>query len=334
MNLSTQYLGFNLRSPIVPSASPLTEKLDNIKQMEDSGAGAVVFHSLFEEQITKERWELHHHLTYATESFPEALTFFPEPDEIAVGPEHYLLNIQQAKEAVDIPVIASLNGCSEGGWVQYARQIEEAGADAIELNVYSIPTDMEVDGSRIEEECINILKAVRNEVSIPVAIKLSPYFSNFANMARRLDQAGAHGLVLFNRFYQPDIDLENLEITPNVLLSAPFAMRLPLTWVGILHGKVGASLAATSGIHRSTDIIKMIMAGADVTMLCAILLRRGIKHIQTLEIEVREWMEEHEYESLEDMKGCLSQKNCPDPSAFERAQYMRAITSFDPEDWA
>ena len=327
MNLTTNYLGLKLSSPLVPSASPLTEELDNIKRMEDAGAGAVVLHSLFEEQLRLERFELNRSLTEGTESFPEALTYFPEPEEFKLGPEEYLEHVAQAKSSVKIPVIANLNGSTMGGWTNYARQIQEAGADAIELNIYYIPTDPEVTGEKVESNYIDILRAVKSVVTIPVAVKLSPFFTNFAHTAKRLDDAGADGLVLFNRFYQPDIDLESMEVTPNLLLSTPMAMRLPLRWIAILHGRLGANLAATGGIHRMSDALKMLMAGADVTMLCSVLLRRGINHLRTLNTEISEWLEKHEYESVEQLKGSLSQKNCPDPSAFERAQYMRALAT-------
>jgi len=329
MNLSTTYLGLKLRSPLVPSAAqPLTENVDNIKRMEDAGAAAVVMHSLFEEQLTLERRELFESMTQGTESFAEALTYFPEPSEFHVGPEVYLENIQKAKASVKIPIIASLNGSTPGGWVEYASKIEKAGADAIELNIYWIPTDPSLTSIRIEDTYVEILRSVKQQVRIPVAVKLSPFFTNFANMARRLEVAGADGLVLFNRFYQPDMDLESLEVTPNILLSTPMAMRVPLRWIAILRDQVGLSLAATSGIHRATDAIKMLMAGADVTMMCSALLRHGVKHITTVENEIRIWMEEHDYESIEQLQGSMSQKNCPDPAAFERAQYMRAVSSY------
>lgn len=331
-DLSTSYLGMRLRSPLVPAASPLSEDTDNIKRMEDAGAGAVVFHSLFEEQITQERFELHHHLTYGTESYAEALSYFPEPSQLTMGPETYLEHIKAAKLAVDIPIIASLNGASEGGWIDYARHIEEAGADALELNIYNIPTDLNLSGAEVEQSYLNIVSAVCQAIKIPVAVKLSPFFSSFANMAMRFEQAGAGGLVLFNRFYQPDIDLEELEVHTSLLLSAPLEMRLPLAWIGILHGRIAASLAATRGIHRASDVLKMIMVGADITQLCSILLRHGIEHLSTIETDLRSWMDEHEYHSIEEMKGSLSQRSCPDPTAYERAQYMSAIHSWHPND--
>jgi dihydroorotate dehydrogenase (fumarate) len=325
MNLSTTYLGLKLRTPLVPSASPLSENLDNIKRMEDAGASAIVLPSLFEEQLRQESHTLHYHLTQGTESYPESLTYFPEPEEFRFGPDIYLANIAKAKQEVDVPIIASLNGSSFGGWVTFARKIEQAGADALELNIYSVPTDPQLSSEEIEMGYLTILTSVRAQVKIPIAVKLSPFFTNFAGFARQLDNHGANGLVLFNRFYQPDIDLESLEVTPAVLLSTPMAMRLPLRWIAILRGRVRASLAATSGIHRGTDALKMLMAGADVTMLCSALMARGIDHIPTIEREMRDWMELHEYESVEQLKGSMSQRNCPDPSAFERAQYMRAV---------
>ncbi len=336
MDLTTTYLGLNLKSPLVPSAAaPLTEDIDNIKRMEDAGAAAVVLHSLFEEQLLREKFELHHHLEYGTESFAEALTYFPEPDEYHVGPELYLEHIRQAKASVDIPIFASLNGFSSGGWVEYAKLMQEAGADAIELNVYYVPTDPNMTGEQVERNYIDILRDVEAEVTIPVAIKLSPFFSNFANMAKRLDDAGAKGLVLFNRFYQPDIDLDNLEVYPHVILSSPHEARLPMRWIALLYGQVKADLAATSGIQRGTDAIKMLMVGAKITQICSVLLRHGIGHIRTLEQEIQHWMEEHEYESVQQMQGSMSQLHCPDKSAYERAQYMKAISSaeieFDPE---
>ncbi len=329
MDLTTTYLGLKLRSPLVPSAAqPLTENVDNIKRMEDAGAAAVVMHSLFEEQLSLERREIYESMTQGTESFAEALTYFPEPDEFHVGPELYLNNIAKAKVGVGIPIIASLNGSTPGGWVEYAKEIEQAGADAIELNIYWIPTDPSLSSVRIEDTYVDILRSVKQQVDIPVAVKLSPFFTNFANMARRLEAAGADGLVLFNRFYQPDMDLESLEVTPNILLSTPMAMRVPLRWIAILRDQVNLSLAATSGIHRATDAIKMLMAGADVTMMCSALLRHGVKHLAAVENEIRDWMDEHEYESVAQLQGSMSQKNCPDPAAFERAQYMRAVSSY------
>jgi dihydroorotate dehydrogenase (fumarate) len=309
-------------------ASPLSEDIANIERMQDAGASAVVLYSLFEEQLRQDRLELHNRLEHGTLSSPEALTYFPESESYQLGPEEYLAHIQKAKKAVQIPIIASLNGSMDGDWTQYAKLIEQAGADALELNIYSIPTDMNTTGAEVEQIYFDILKAVKAELSIPVAMKLSPFFSNFANMAKRLDEAGADGLVLFNRFYQPDIDLDTLEVKPNILLSTPMAMRVPLRWIAILYDRVRANLAATSGIHRATDALKMLMAGADVTMLCSVLLRHGISQLAVIERDLINWLEEREYISVQQLRGSLSQKNTDNPSAFERAQYMKAISSY------
>ena len=329
MDLTTKYLGLKLRTPLMVSAcGPLSETIDGIRAAEDAGASALVVYSIFEEQLRQEACELNERMTAGTESFAESLTYFPEPSEYRLGPEEYLKHISQAKASVAIPVIGSLNGTSLGGWTDYAKKIEQAGADALELNIYYIPTDLELSGANVEQTYIDILKAVRAVVKIPVAVKLSARFSNIANMAKRLDDAGANGLVLFNRFYQPDIDLDALEITPKVLLSTPQAMRLPLRWIGILHGRLKADLAATSGIHTAEDVIKMLMVGANATMLCSVLLKTGISVIGQIENEMVHWMEEHEYESVQQMRGSMSQIHCANPAAFERAQYMRAITGY------
>jgi dihydroorotate dehydrogenase (fumarate) len=284
-------------------------------------------YSLFEEQLRQESVELEHHLAEATDSFAEAANFFPQPEEFRTGPEEYLNHIERAKKEISVPIIASLNGTTLGGWAKYARQIEQAGADALECNIYYIPTNPNTTGSDVENIYIDILREVKISVRIPVAVKISPFFSNMANMAKRFDEAGANGLVLFNRFYQPDINLDELEIQPNVLLSTPQALRLPLTWIGILYGRIGANLAATSGVHGPEDIVKLLMVGADVTMLCSVLLRNGIGHLQHLEQGLIEWMEKHEYESVQQMKGSMSQIRCANPAAFERAQYMKAVKS-------
>jgi dihydroorotate dehydrogenase (fumarate) len=328
MDLSTTYLGLSLKNPIVPSASPLSHSLDGIKRLEDSGAAAVVMYSLFEEQIEHESAELEHYLSYGTESFAEALTYFPESDDYNLGPEEYVELLHKAKQSLGIPVIGSLNGISTGGWVRFAAKIEEAGADAIELNVYYIPTDPKLAGSDVEERYLDVLRAVKQAVKIPVAMKLSPFFSSMAGMAHRLDAAGVDGLVLFNRFYQPDIDLELLEVTPNVILSTPQALRLPLRWIAILHGRIKANLAATSGIHTTRDVLKMLMAGADVTMMCSELLKNGPGRIKEVLAELDQWMVEHEYTSVKQMKGSMSQKSIADPAAFERANYMKALNSY------
>ena len=327
VDLTTYYMGMKLRTPLVVSASPLSQEIGSIRRLEDVGASAVVLYSLFEEQLRQESLELDYHLNAGTESFAESLSFFPQASEYRLGPEGYMEHIRKARQAVGIPIIASLNGATAGGWAEYGREIEEAGADAIECNIYSIQTDPDVTSAEIEQTYIDIVKSVKKSVSIPVAVKISPYFSNLANMAKRLDQAGANALVLFNRFYQPDIDLEELEIRPNVLLSTPQALRLPLTWIGILYGRVQASLAGTSGVHDAPDVIKLLMAGANVTMMCSALLRNGINHLHNVENGVVDWMEKHEYESVQQMQGSMSQLRCPDPGAFERAQYMRAVKS-------
>jgi len=325
IDLSTKYLGMELRTPLVASASPLSHSISGIRSLEDAGASAVVLYSLFEEQLHKEALELELHLNAGTESFAESLTYFPHSSEFQTGPEEYLNHIRRAKEAVEVPIIASLNGSTLGGWTRYAKQVEQAGADAIECNLYFIPTNTEILGSEVEKTYLDILREVKLAVHIPVAAKLSPFFSNLANAAKRIDQMGTDGLVLFNRFYQPDIDLEELEIKPNVLLSSPQDLRLPLTWIGILYGRVRASLAATSGVYQAEDVIKLLMVGADVTMMCSALLRHGIGHLRHIEHGVLAWMEEHEYESVQQMQGSMSQLRCPDPGAFERAQYMRAV---------
>ena len=327
IDLKTNYLGLQLRTPLVASASPLSQELEAIRHLEDAGASAIVLYSLFEEQLRQESLELEYHLTEGTDSFAEASSFFPQPNEFHLGPEGYLNHIGKAKKAVSVPIIASLNGTTVGGWTEYAKLIEQAGADALECNIYSIAADPDLTSVAIEKEYLDILKAVKSVVKIPVAIKLSPYFSNMANMAKRLDEAGANALVLFNRFYQPDINLEELEIQPNVLLSGPQALRLPLTWIGILYGRIRANLAATSGVHSGEDVVKLVMVGADVTMLCSALLRNGIDHLRKVESGLLEWMEKHEYESVQQMKGSMSQIRCPNPSAFERAQYMKAVKS-------
>jgi dihydroorotate dehydrogenase (fumarate) len=332
MDLSTTYMGLELRSPlVVGAAAPLTEDIDNIKKMEDAGASAVVLHSLFEEQIRQESLELNHHMEYGTYSYAEALTYFPEPEIFHVGPEVYLNHIRRAKEMVRIPIIASLNGSTPGGWIDCARQIEQAGADALEVNLYSIPTDLDVSGLEIEQQYLDVVRAVRSAVTIPIAVKLSPYFTNLANMAKKFMLEGANALVLFNRFYQPDIDIEKLEVHPNVLLSTPQDMRLPMRWIAILYGRVNLDLAATSGVQRGTDVVRMMMAGAKITMLVSSLLRHGIEHLQDIERELRQWMLENDYVSIHQMQGSMSQLNCPNPSEFERAQYMKSIQTYKPQ---
>jgi len=325
IDLSTSYLGLKLASPLVVSASPLSRDVDGICRLEEAGASAVVLYSLFEEQLRQEEADLNYHLAAGTESFAESLTYFPQASEFHTGPDGYLNHIRKAKSSVKTPIIASLNGSTLGGWTKFVAEVQRAGADAIECNIYHIPTDPKISAAEVEESYLDLVRAVKSAVTIPVAVKLSPFFSNFANIAHRFDEAGADGLVLFNRFYQPDIDLEELEIRPNVLLSSQQALRLPLTWIGILYGRVKASLAGTSGVHSAEDVVKLLMVGANVTMLCSSLMRHGVNHLRHVDRELREWMEEHEYESVQQMQGSMSQLRCPDPGAFERAQYMRAV---------
>jgi len=329
MDLKTLYMGLDLENPLVPSASPLSRDLGNIKRMEDAGASAVVLFSLFEEQITHDTLELDHMLERDAEGYAEATSYFPDLASYNQGPEGYLEHIVAAKKAVDIPIIASLNGVTPGGWMEYAKKIEQAGADGLELNIYFIPTDPEQSGADIEQRYVDIVRGVKEAVDLPVAVKLNPFFTNLAHMSRRLVDAGADALVLFNRFYQPDIDLDELDVVPNLVLSSSASTRLPMRWIAILKGKIHADLAATTGVHDPEDVIKLTMVGADVTMMTAALLRHGIEHIGQLEKGVRRWMEEHEYESLEQMKGSMSHKNSADPSAFERGNYMKALKSYD-----
>ena len=328
IDLTTRYMGLSLKNPIVPSASPLSKKVGTIRQMEDAGAAAITMYSLFEEQIEQEALAQHHFLEHGAESFAEALSYFPTAADYNRGPEEYLELIREAKEAVDVPVIGSLNGVTTGGWIEYAKKIEQAGADALELNVYLIPTRGDVAGAEVEQVYLNILREVKANVSIPVAMKLSPFFSALPNMAYRLDEAGVDGLVLFNRFYQPDLDLEELEVTPNLVLSRSAEMRLPLRWIAILYGKVKASMALTSGVHTPEDVIKAMMAGADVVNVASVLLDEGIGKIGELITGVQTWMAEHEYDSIDMMKGSLSQQNVAEPAAFERANYMKVLGSW------
>ena len=328
VDLTTKYMGLTLKNPLVPSASPLSSSVDNIKRMEDAGAAAVVLHSLFEEQIEFEAEALGHFLEYGTESFAEAITYFPAHDQYWREPEDYVELIRKAKEAVDIPVIPSLNGISPGGWTGYARLLEEAGADAVELNVYFIPTSFNLMSYDIEDLYVKLLKDVKQHVSIPVAMKLSPFFSAMPHVASMLDAEGADALVLFNRFYQPDIDIEELDVKSNLQLSTPIDMRLPMRWIAILCGHLDCSLALTSGIHSAEGVIKAVMVGADVANLCSVLLKQGIDHISHLLGGMTAWMEEHEYESVEQMKGSMSHKSVPEPAAFERANYMKVLHSY------
>jgi len=328
MDLSASYLGLTLRNPLVVSPSPLSEDVANIKKMEDAGAGAVVLHSLFEEQIRLEADELDRNLTAGELAGPDAATFFPDLSAYKIGPEQYLYLIRKAKSAVGIPVIASLNGVSSGGWTGYARKIEEAGADALELNIYTIPTSPEVTAAQVEDRYVQLVRDVRAAVKIPLAVKLAPYFSATANLAARLEAAGANGLVLFNRFYEPDFDIESLEVVPRLHLSDSSELLLRLHWVAILYGQVKADLAITGGVHTAEDVLKSMMAGAKVAMMTSAILKQGIGHIASVQKDMLAWMQAHEYDSVRQMQGSMSQKSVKDPNAFLRANYLRVLNSY------
>jgi len=327
-DLSTTYLGLKLKNPLVVSASPLSEEIGNIRRMEDAGAAAVVLHSLFEEQIAVDSQELDRGLSAGTESFAESLTYFPDMTTYNLGPEGYLEHLRKAKAAVSIPIIGSLNGVSTGGWIEYAKKIEEAGADALELNIFHVPTDPEMNGEQVERMYLELAANVQASVRIPLAVKLSLYFSSMVNMARRLDQVGVNGLVLFNRFYQPDFDLEKLEVVPNLILSTSYEFLLRLHWVAILYGHVRADLAVTGGVHTALDVLKAMMAGARVAMMTSALLKHGIEHLAKVRSDLVAWMEEHEYESVRQMQGSMSQQSVADPAAFVRANYVRVLSSY------
>ena len=328
MNLKTNYLGLDLENPLVPSSSPLSRTLEGMRQMEDAGAGAIVLYSLFEEQILQESHTLNEHLLQGIDSFAEALDYFPEAPEFKHGPDVYLNHIRRAKESLSIPVVASLNGVSTGWWMRYARDIEQAGADALELNIYYLPTNLEESSAEVEALYLDALAQVKSVVSIPVAMKLSPYFSAMGNMAKRLVEGGADGLAMFNRFYQPDLDLEQLAVVPNLVLSNSTEMRLPLRWIAILYGRLQTDFALTSGVHNVTDVLKGIAAGASVTMVASELLRNGVGRLSVLRDGIATWLEENEYESIDQLRGSLSQINCAEPAAFERANYMRVLSSY------
>jgi dihydroorotate dehydrogenase (fumarate) len=328
IDLSTTYLGLKLKNPLVASSSPLCDEVGNLRRMEDAGAAAVVLQSLFEEQIELESDELDRFITRGSELSPEATSQFPELTRRVKGTEGYLELIRKAKEAVRIPVIASLNGTSPGGWLSYARQMQQAGADALELNIYYIPVDPDISGEQVERNYIELVQAVRAEVRIPVAVKLGPYFSSMANMARKLDATGINGLVLFNRFYQPDFDLESLEVVPNLILSSSHELLLRLHWIAVLYGNVKADMALTGGVHTATDVVKAMMAGARVAMLTSALLKRGIGYLDTLATELLIWLGEHEYDSIRQMQGSMSRNSVPQPKAFERANYVKVLSSY------
>jgi len=327
-NLSTTYLGLRLSSPIVASASPLNDRIDVLKRLEEAGAGAAVFPSLFQEQIEHDEIEINRFRDFGAESFGEALDYFPEMDTYNTGPDSYLRAIEAAKSAVSIPIIASLNGTSKGGWESFARLIESRGADALELNILDVETDSNVTCAEFEQRAIDLISAVRSVISIPLAVKIGPYFSAPANFARRAVEAGAEGLVLFNRYLHPDIDIETMTVTPELELSQPSELRLVLRWIAILRGQVRASLAATGGIHSATNAIKALMVGADVAMMASAILLHGPEHVSTVLRELTDWLVEHEYRSVQQLKGSMSRQHCPDPNAYERANYLRALTSF------
>ena len=331
VDLTTTYLGLKLKNPLVASPSPLSEKVENVIRMEQAGIAAVVMYSLFEEQIIHESLELDYFLTRGTESFAEALTYFPNIGKYSLAPDKYIETLEKTKLAVNIPVLGSLNGVSTGGWIEYAQKIQDAGADGLELNLYYLPTDINLTSTQLEDNYLKLVNDIRGKVKIPLAVKLAPFFTALPNFANRLVQAGADGLVLFNRFYQPDLDLENLEVVPNLVLSNSDDLRLPLRWIAILYGKVKADLALTSGVHTSEDAIKAIMAGANVAMTTSALLKHGTNAIQQILTGLEEWMTEREYESVQQMRGSMSQGAVAEPAAFERANYMKVLNSFNPK---
>src|SRR5437763_846175 len=328
-DMTTTYLGLQLKNPLVASASPLSKKIDTVRRIEDAGAAALVMYSLFEEQITHESHELDHYLERGTHTFAESLSYFPDLNYLNLGPEPYLEHLHKTKQAVSIPVIGSLNGISSGGWVEYAHRIEQAGADALELNIYYLPTDPDLTGAELEEDYVQLVKDVRAKIKLPIAVKLSPYFTALPNLAKRIVAAGADALVLFNRFYQPDFDLEELEVIPNLVLSTSHELRLPLRWIAILYGRIQTDFALTSGVHTAQDVLKAMMAGANVAMMTSTLLTNGIGRIMNILTDLQEWMEEHVYESIEQMRGSMSQQAVTEPAAFERAIYIKALNTFD-----
>ena len=329
LDLTTTYLGLSLKNPLVASASPLSKRLDTIRRLEDAGAAAIVMYSLFEEQITHESNELDHYLERGTHSYAEALSYFPDLESYNIGPETYLEHLHRVKQAVRIPVIGSLNGISSGGWVEYAEKIEQAGADALELNIYYLPTDPDLSSLDVEDEYVQLVRDVRARVRIPLAVKLSPYFTSLPHLARRIAAAGAGGLVLFNRFYQPDFDLETLEVVPHLQLSTSYELRLPLRWIALLYGRVQTDFALTSGVHTAQDVLKAVMAGASVTMMASTLLEHGPGRLMYILADLQSWMDEHEYPSIEEMKGSMSQQAVAEPAAFERANYLKTLNAYD-----
>lgn len=328
MDLTTKYLGLDLSHPLVPSSSPISRDLGKLKRLEDAGAPGVVLYSLFEEEVSLEEHTLNNYLEQGQNIYAEALDFFPEAGDYRTGPDAYLQHLSRAKEALSIPVVASLNGVTPGGWLRYASEMEQAGADAIELNMYFLATDPDVPSTDIEQLYLDVLREVRASVQVPLAVKLSPFASSMPNLAQKLANTGAQGLVLFNRFYQPDFDTEELEVVPNLVLSSSDDLRLPLRWIAVLYGRVPCEFALTSGVHTHVDVIKSLMAGAQVAMTTSELLQNGIDRLSEIVRQVEFWLEEHEYESLEQLRGSLSQINCPEPAAFERANYMKVLRSY------
>jgi dihydroorotate dehydrogenase (fumarate) len=329
VDLSTTYLGLQLKNPVVASSSPLSKKVDSVKRLEDAGVAALVMHSLFEEQLQHESMELDYYLHRGSDSFAEALSYFPALDSFTMDPDGYLEHVRRLKEAVDIPVIGSLNGISSGGWLDYAKGIEQAGADALELNMYYIATDVDLSGAELERTYVELVQSLAGKLDLPIAVKLSPFFTSVPNIAWLLSEAGADGLVMFNRFYQPDLDLDKLEVVPDLVLSNSDELRLPLRWIAILYGRVNADLAATTGIHTAMDVMKVVAGGASVAMMTSALLQNGVECPKEILSDIHDWMEEHEYESIAQMKGSMSQKAVAEPAAFERANYMKALGAFE-----
>jgi dihydroorotate dehydrogenase (fumarate) len=327
VDLTTTYLGMKLKNPLVASASPLSEKVETVKRLEESGIAAVVMYSLFEEQIIHESLELDHFLTQGSYSSSEAVTYLPEAGRYILTPEVYVETVKKLKQAVKIPIFGSLNGVSTGGWIKYAQKIEDAGADALELNIYYLPTDIGLMATELEKAYLTLVRDVRKNIKIPIAVKLNPFFTSLPNMARQLVEAGANGLVLFNRFYQPDLDIENLTVTPNLILSTSHELRLPLRWIAILYGHIQTDFALTTGIHTTEDVIKGVMAGANVTMMASELLQKGIGRVAEIQAGLENWLVEHEYDSVRQMRGSMSQKAVAEPAAFERANYMKVLGS-------
>jgi dihydroorotate dehydrogenase (fumarate) len=328
MDLTTTYLGINLKNPLVASASPLSEKLDTVKKLEDAGIAAIVMYSLFEEQIIHESLELDHYLDYGTDSYSEALTYLPNIGRYSIGPEKYLDHLSQVKKAVNIPVIGSLNGVSAGSWIEYARKIEAAGADALELNIYYLPFETDLTSEELENTYINFVSKVRSKINIPLAVKIGPYFSGLGNMCARLADAGADGLVLFNRFYQPDFNLEDLEIYPNLVLSTSQELRMPLRWIALLYGRVQTDFALTSGVHTAEDVLKTMMAGARVAMMASELLKNGAGRVSEILAEMVNWMKDHDYTSIHQMQGSMSEEATHNPHALRRSNYIKVLNSY------